>query len=177
MNSCPDLPKEGLPHSDIRGSTIARISPRLFAACHVLHRLLAPRHPPNALLALVTNSSARTQYQTAPKTQPSTAPNTKISSTPRYIPNNSLTTQLTKKLPTNHRFTCQGTDPAWRRAPAERVFWKQPPTDRGQWTATRTSMPISPPNHGRATTEQRNTRPNNDGIESGERSPPDQAGR
>ena len=43
---------EGFPHSDIRGSTIARISPRLFAACHVLHRLLAPRHPPNALLSL-----------------------------------------------------------------------------------------------------------------------------
>ena len=44
--------KGGFPHSDIRGSTIARISPRLFAACHVLHRLLAPRHPPNALITL-----------------------------------------------------------------------------------------------------------------------------
>jgi hypothetical protein len=43
----------GLPHSDIRGSTIARISPRLFAACHVLHRLSVPRHPPNALLSLL----------------------------------------------------------------------------------------------------------------------------
>jgi hypothetical protein len=39
----------------IRTSTdqrLARISPRLFAACHVLHRLLVPRHPPNALLSL-----------------------------------------------------------------------------------------------------------------------------
>jgi hypothetical protein len=52
MNSVRDLPKEGLPHSDICGSTIARISPQLFAACHVLHRLLAPRHPPNALISL-----------------------------------------------------------------------------------------------------------------------------
>ena len=43
----------GFPHSDIRGSTIARISPRLFAACHVLHRLLVPRHPPNALYCLI----------------------------------------------------------------------------------------------------------------------------
>src|SRR3712207_9313414 len=62
--------REGFPHSDIRGSTIARISPRLFAACHVLHRLLAPRHPPNALLSLTitTQPSARTQYQTAPQT-------------------------------------------------------------------------------------------------------------
>ncbi len=41
--------REGLPHSEIQGSTIARISPWLFAACYVLHRLLAPRHPPNAL--------------------------------------------------------------------------------------------------------------------------------
>jgi hypothetical protein len=42
----------GLPHSEILGSTPARGSPRLFAACHVLHRLLAPRHPPDALLIL-----------------------------------------------------------------------------------------------------------------------------
>jgi hypothetical protein len=41
-----------LPHSDIHGSTPARGSPWLFAACHVLHRLLVPRHPPNALLIL-----------------------------------------------------------------------------------------------------------------------------
>jgi hypothetical protein len=41
--------REGLPHSDIPGSTIARISPGLFAACHVLRRLSVPRHPPNAL--------------------------------------------------------------------------------------------------------------------------------
>src|SRR5690606_5313150 len=40
----------GLPHSEIRGSTGARPSPRLFAACHVLHRLSVPRHPPDALL-------------------------------------------------------------------------------------------------------------------------------
>ena len=40
----------GLPHSEIPGSTIARISPGLFAACHVLHRLSAPRHPPDALI-------------------------------------------------------------------------------------------------------------------------------
>src|SRR5215208_7540364 len=59
MNSADDLPKEGLPHSDIRGSTIARISPRLFAACRVLHRLLAPRHPPNALVSLTIQPPKR----------------------------------------------------------------------------------------------------------------------
>ena len=35
----------GFPHSEIPGSQIACISPRLIAAGHVLHRLLAPRHP------------------------------------------------------------------------------------------------------------------------------------
>ena len=43
----------GFPHSEIRGSTIARISPRLIAACYVLHRLSVPRHPPNALTCLI----------------------------------------------------------------------------------------------------------------------------
>src|SRR5260370_12592839 len=42
----------GFPHSEIRGSKLVRSSPRLIAAYHVLHRLSAPRHPPNALLAL-----------------------------------------------------------------------------------------------------------------------------
>ena len=42
----------GLPHSDTWGSKPARGSPQIFAACHVLHRLLAPRHPPDALLML-----------------------------------------------------------------------------------------------------------------------------
>src|SRR6185437_15091186 len=50
----------GLPHSDIHGSTPARGSPWLFAACHVLHRLLVPRHPPNALLALEISRPALT---------------------------------------------------------------------------------------------------------------------
>src|SRR5580692_3526892 len=45
----------GFPHSDISGSTPACGSPKLFAANHVLHRLLTPRHSPCALSSLVTN--------------------------------------------------------------------------------------------------------------------------
>jgi hypothetical protein len=47
----------GLPHSEIPGSTIARISPGLFAACHVLHRLSVPRHPPDALVIVRSTMS------------------------------------------------------------------------------------------------------------------------
>src|SRR5437870_8824599 len=54
MDSAQDTLAGGLPHSEIPGSTIARISPGLFAACHVLHRLSVPRHPPDALLMLLT---------------------------------------------------------------------------------------------------------------------------
>ncbi len=43
---------EGLPHSEIPGSKGASPSPRLFAGSHVLHRRLAPRHPPYALSSL-----------------------------------------------------------------------------------------------------------------------------
>ena len=39
----------GFPHSEIVGSKPAHGSPTLIAACHVLHRLCMPRHPPNAL--------------------------------------------------------------------------------------------------------------------------------
>ena len=42
----------GLPHSEIHGSKLILSSPWLIAEYHVLHRLLLPRHPPNALIAL-----------------------------------------------------------------------------------------------------------------------------
>src|SRR3546814_20765664 len=44
-----DLGEDGFPHSEICGSKFAHNSPQLIAACHVLHRLCMPRHPPNAL--------------------------------------------------------------------------------------------------------------------------------
>ena len=48
--SAPELiGKVGFPHSEIVGSKVAHTSPTLIAACHVLHRLCMPRHPPNAL--------------------------------------------------------------------------------------------------------------------------------
>ena len=46
--------KGGFPHSDIPGSKFTGNSPRLFAACHVLHRLSTPRHPPDALRRLIS---------------------------------------------------------------------------------------------------------------------------
>ena len=41
-----------LPHSEISGSMLMCSSPKLIAACHVLHRLLMPRHSPCALYSL-----------------------------------------------------------------------------------------------------------------------------
>ena len=61
----------GFPHSEIPGSMPACGSPRLIAACHVLLRLLLPRHPPCALSSLTikftqpTRSRAESQ-QAAP---------------------------------------------------------------------------------------------------------------
>ena len=42
------------PYSDILGSTPVHGFPRLIAVSHVLHRRLAPRHPPCALINLLT---------------------------------------------------------------------------------------------------------------------------
>ena len=47
------------PHSDISGSMDICSSPKLFAAYHVFHRLLVPRHPPYALSCLTFYFRAR----------------------------------------------------------------------------------------------------------------------
>ena len=44
----------GFPHSEICGSKLMCSSPQLIAACHVLHRLLMPRHSPCALISLTS---------------------------------------------------------------------------------------------------------------------------
>ena len=49
--------KWGFPHSDIPGSKPIGGSSGLNAAYHVLHRLSVPRHPPDALLRLIAESS------------------------------------------------------------------------------------------------------------------------
>ena len=48
----PGVYPGGFPHSDTCGSMDICSSPQLFAAYHVLHRLLVPRHPPCALSCL-----------------------------------------------------------------------------------------------------------------------------
>ena len=40
----------GFPHSEISGSKVICTSPKLIAACRVLHRRQMPRHPPCALV-------------------------------------------------------------------------------------------------------------------------------
>ncbi len=52
---------EGFPHSEILGSKSASPSPRLIAGSHVLHRRLAPRHPPYALSSLTIKSAQHTK--------------------------------------------------------------------------------------------------------------------
>ena len=56
----------GFPHSEIRGSKPVRGSPRLIAAYHVLHRLSAPRHPPDTLVTLVLRFHRRRPVPAAP---------------------------------------------------------------------------------------------------------------
>jgi hypothetical protein len=49
----------GFPHSDISGLAPVCGSPELIAACHVLHRLILPRHPPCALSSLTIELTPR----------------------------------------------------------------------------------------------------------------------
>jgi hypothetical protein len=59
----------GLPHSEILGSKPVCGSPKLFAAYHVLHRLLAPRHSPYALSSLTIRITRRSRL-TRPRPRP-----------------------------------------------------------------------------------------------------------
>ncbi len=68
-----DKASGGLPHSEITGSKPIPGSPVLIAGYHVLHRLLLPRHPPNALLAL-DPIQRRTGVQSAQTAQIKEAP-------------------------------------------------------------------------------------------------------
>ena len=56
------MPCEGLPHSEIPGSMPVCGSPRLIAACHVLHRFSAPRHPPSTLSSLTIKYLRRESF-------------------------------------------------------------------------------------------------------------------
>ena len=56
-----------LPHSEIAGSKGVCPSPTLIAAYHVLHRLLAPRHPLCALTCFVNFSSFKSKILTMSK--------------------------------------------------------------------------------------------------------------
>src|SRR6188472_3030803 len=62
------ITQSGFPHSEIPGSKPACGSPRLIAACHVLHRLLAPRHSPYALSSLTKCSLHLTALYVVKKT-------------------------------------------------------------------------------------------------------------
>ena len=48
----PEVCSGRFPHSEISGSLDICSSPKLFAAYHVFHRLLVPRHPPYALFSM-----------------------------------------------------------------------------------------------------------------------------
>ena len=52
------------PHSEISGSKDICSSPKLFAAYHVFHRLLVPRHPPCALSSLTRCLPPRERFPT-----------------------------------------------------------------------------------------------------------------
>src|ERR1043165_3272341 len=71
MNSVHDdcaLPQPGFPIRISPDQRLLSDSPKLFAASHVLHRLLAPRHPPcalNSLTMVATRCPAEAGYQDA----------------------------------------------------------------------------------------------------------------
>src|SRR5437773_1440231 len=72
------LPRVGFPIRRSRDQRLVSTSPALIAAAHVLHRLLAPRHPPCALVLLIEKNTlcvamefSRCMRARSPKRKPS----------------------------------------------------------------------------------------------------------
>ncbi len=55
----------GCPIRKSAGQSLLNGSPQLIAICYVLHRLLAPRHPPQALSSLITSFTLKKSMQTS----------------------------------------------------------------------------------------------------------------
>jgi hypothetical protein len=80
------LPRVGFPIRTSRDQGLVSTSPGLFAAAHVLHRLLAPRHPPCALRLLIMKNTVLPLWSfqgarrkpVAPVSQNSTAWNAEV---------------------------------------------------------------------------------------------------
>ena len=83
-----------MPHSEIPGSKPILGSPELIAEYHVLHRLLLPRHPPNALLAL-DSIQRKTQPRAIPKTRAPT-----LRTADRQTPRGTRRTESILSIPT-----------------------------------------------------------------------------
>ena len=71
-----------MPHSEILGSQLVCSSPRLIAACHVLHRLSVPRHPPRAFCCLISNKRLSNSVSAANEIRRQPRSNTQMH--PRY---------------------------------------------------------------------------------------------
>src|SRR5512133_3025321 len=56
------LPRVGFPIRTSRDQRMVSSFPGLIAAAHVLHRLLAPRHPPCALVLLIRKNTFYCRY-------------------------------------------------------------------------------------------------------------------
>src|SRR5437899_6951540 len=84
--------KGGFPHSEIFGSQGARASPKLFAACHVLHRLSTPRHPSEALMRLIVLSKTHAWGQICQP--PGTKPDASAHTCALSLPDNDVFTQI-----------------------------------------------------------------------------------
>ena len=115
----------GLPHSEIPGSKPARGSPRLNAACHVLHRLSTPRHPPNALRSLACHPAPAARPAVLVGTTRTREPDTGCQSIPmpnahgrrRLHPKVQEPSCRTRPRSLARLFTMSSNDPASRPAP------------------------------------------------------------
>ena len=101
------MTRGGLPHSDISGSKLICSSPELFAACHVLHRLLAPRHSPYTLSSLTIRNSKLTLTDSLHISRSATVPCNTACGFPRAAAARGTRVLWSEKTTVCRIFSCQ----------------------------------------------------------------------
>jgi hypothetical protein len=141
MNSDEDTPEQvrgGLPHSEIPGSPIARISPGLFAACRVLPRLSVPRHPPDALHLVRSRNAGQTLAKQANAWTTSRTPAAHRGKPQGQLPQGQLPScQPAPRVAPKNR-------PAARRPSMKTLFGRQP-ADRARFASAPAGRSRHPP--------------------------------
>src|SRR6266516_1200304 len=137
------LPRVGFPIRKSRDQRLVSISPGLIAAAHVLHRLLAPRHPPCALSLLIVKNTLYAAMEFSRCTPAPKSPAKREKAARRQVSQNSaVLSNRGRRNSRRARNRTYSSRPSSPRSKALRIPWKG--GDPAAASATATLLRLHP---------------------------------